>query len=162
MRKWMTLAAISSLCSALILIMVIKVHRLPITPPRLDLDSAFMPGNPVPPHSYCDWRLAVTDTRFCVAPPLAGERISFDVDRYKGTIVRTSLSGRRLTVGELMLAWGQPSGYLKRGISFQVFWQDRSAYLVTSSLSPHSRVLFLSYDLQRGSQFPWRGLINRR
>ena len=92
MRNWLTFTAISTLLCALVVIIVINACHSEIIPLHLDLDSEFMPGNQAPPGSYCDWRLAMTATWYCVAVPKAGEHVSFDVDRYKGTIVRTAVS----------------------------------------------------------------------
>jgi hypothetical protein len=162
MRNWLTFAAGSTILFAVAAFVITKAYRTPI--PLLDVqpDQQYMPGNPVPPGSYRDWQYAISYTQYCVARQIPGENVTFDVSRRKNLITHTSVTSGKLTVGDLMLAWGQPTGYARNGFVFEVYWGTRSAYVVAKALSPYSPVVFVAYDLELQYQLPWQGLINRR
>jgi hypothetical protein len=162
MRNWLTFSSISTVIFAVAVAILIKGYRTELTTRFPDLDPRFSPGHTLPPNSYCDWQFAVADTQYCTAELDTEERISMDVNSKTGLITRTNVSSHGMTVGDLMLIWGEPSGYSRSGIVFQVYWQNRSVYITTSALSPHSPVVFISYDLDRPQQLPWSGLVNTR
>jgi hypothetical protein len=161
MRNWLTFSAVSTLIFALAIMVALKTYRTDLITRFPEPDPQFMPGGAIPSSAYCDWQFALSDSRYCFAES-AGDHISLDVNRSSGIIDRTTVSGHGLTIGDLILTWGEPSGYSKSGIAFLVYWRNQSAYITASSLSPRTPIVFISYDLQTPQQLPWAGLINGR
>ena len=62
------------------------------------------------------------------------------------------------TYGDLILAWGTPSGFAQYGRDIDVYWGTQSAHLTTCSFRPESRVEFIIYaPVQPVSVSPWHG-----
>src|SRR5438045_3374121 len=119
MRNWLVFSVISTAIIALAISTVIKVYRTDPTSHYLDPDPQLMPGHLLPAGSYCDWQFAMGDSQYCTAQSGADEHVALDVDRKTGIITRTTVSNHGLTIGDLMLIWGEPSGYARGGIALQ-------------------------------------------
>lgn len=147
----------------LFLVSVISLSRTALSPRKINIPDAYQPGQPVPGDPPCSARR--TDYRAGLASCTDGLRpgphyfVEYDVQR--NIIVHASLwtAQETMTLGDLILTWGQPSGIDN---SF-LMWGQRGAFASDAeALSPDSKVYFISYDLQPGLQEPWRGFINTR
>lgn len=73
------------------------------------------------------------------------------------TITRTVDASRFFTLGQLVAAWGTPTGVLWQRGTIRVYWPTRSALLVTHSLQTDSRVFLILYEMDQPDTSPWRG-----
>ncbi len=86
--------------------------------------------------------------------------VTFDVrDRL---IARTTLLDPNKKVGELILAWGSPSGHQKLTLGNYVYWQGRYVYVAARDFGPQSNVSFIVFDNRPTNMDPWQGFVNRR
>jgi hypothetical protein len=159
MRKWTAL----SVCVAFFLVMttalVIRASRTAVQPIKVEPASRFMPGQPRPKDSFCDWHHAWGDFQYCNEHPSTDTGLTFAFDRRRKTITYSSTYGFGLSIGELMLGWGQPSGYRSTGWAVQVYWGSRSAYLVSQKFEPQARVIFIAYELEPKESVSWKGFV---
>jgi hypothetical protein len=110
MHIGLALSAISTVILALAVTTFIKVHRAELLSRVPEPDPQFMPGQLMPVGCYCDSQFTVNDTQYCTAQSEGGERLSLNVTRKTGLITRTTTPNFGLSIGELMLLWGEPSG----------------------------------------------------
>jgi hypothetical protein len=85
--------------------------------------------------------------------------VSYDTKDHTITRVSKWISDWDVTIGELILAWGQPIGNDLAVVS----WGNRTAFaLGDNGLSPTDKVYFVSYYLNPTKEAPWTGFINRQ
>ncbi len=72
-------------------------------------------------------------------------------------IIRTIITTYSYEIGELIIAWGFPTGFYQSGTSIIVSWGKRSAFLETASFNPKSRIQSIVYDLDAIQRPRWRG-----
>src|SRR5690349_16644902 len=110
------------------------------TPPQMVL-----PGNPLP-------RFAGEDACDKFAPinmicgELEGRKFYWYYELATRRIVRTGVSASEYVIGDLVLAWGTPSGFDQFGTTIIVSWETCSALLTGRLLHPDSRIRFIEYD----------------
>jgi hypothetical protein len=121
------------------------------TPPQ-----AYLPGNPLPEFAGKDACDKFVPTNM-ICGELEGRKLYWYYELATRRIVRTGISASEYTVGDLILAWGTPSGFDQFGTSIYVSWGTRSALLVTRSLQPNSQIQFIEYDLDPPKRSVWRG-----
>jgi hypothetical protein len=128
------------------------------TPPQ-----AYLPGNPLPGFLGDEgcW-LGLSYNSSCLIH-LQNHDIYWVYEAGTHRILRTTITAEENTIGDLILAWGTPTGFDQDGIWIVMSWDTRSAQLVTTSFNPYSRVRFISYDTELLRLSPWRGfvIINR-
>jgi hypothetical protein len=126
------------------------------TPPE-----SLMPGQPLPAGVMCAW------------PPLNEKmvhcHIFLDHDIYivydssRGVIISTSVSlDDQASVGELIVAWGTPTGQRRYSWSTQVQWGSRYVYVSSRPFSPSNMPYFIHYTLEPDSVRAWNGFANRK
>ena len=121
------------------------------TPPQMVL-----PGNPLPRFAgedACDKFAPVN----MICGEIDGRKIYWSYESETQKIVRTIILAAEYTIGELILAWGIPTGFDRYGTSIFVSWEARSAHLMTDFFHPYSRVRFIQYDLEPPQRSVWRG-----
>ena len=73
------------------------------------------------------------------------------------TRVSKWVSDSDITIGDLILAWGQPLATDYSVLS----WGNRTAFaLGGAGLTPFDKVYFVSYTLTPSGDEPWRGFVN--
>ncbi len=159
MRNWTVLLVAVTLFLVMTTTLVIKGSRAELKPVNVEPASRFMPGHPRPRDSFCDWHLAWGDFQYCNDHPKSDTGLSFAFDRKRKTITYTSTYGYGLNIGDLVLVWGQPSGYRSTGWAVQVYWGTRSAYLVSQKFQPQARVIFIAHELETKDSVDWKGFI---
>jgi hypothetical protein len=127
------------------------IHAEIYTPPEMVL-----PGHPLPRFAgkdACDKFAPVN----MICGELDGRKIYWSYELATRRIVRTGISANEYVIGDLILAWGTPSGFDQFGSSIYVSWGTRSALLTGRLLYPDSRIRFIEYDLDPPKRSPWRG-----
>ena len=115
-----------------------------------------LPGHPLPRFAggkSCDKFAPVN----MICGEVEGRKIYWYYELATRRIVRTGISANEYVIGDLILAWGTPSGFDQFGSSIYVSWGTRSALITGRLLYPDSRIRFIEYDLDPPKRSPWRG-----
>lgn len=127
-----------------------------ILPPELE------PGQPFTGQLAvnCDWY------RYAQQPDVLDcqwQDYSFSFNPKTRIIQRTLLwmQQSRLTIGRLILAWGKPTGFQRRGLLVRVYWPKRYVYVIGQVFRPASRVNLIVWSADEAPQ-PWRGFTQRQ
>src|SRR5688572_19542877 len=95
------------------------------------IEEYLQPGNPLPQINSCNWDNIASgnedDTISCHTSQSTGQAVWFSYNVRSQRIVHASIAAKNITVGELMLAWGEPSGQLRQGNGQYIYWPDRYA-----------------------------------
>ncbi|HVO42815.1 MAG TPA: hypothetical protein VMT34_09335 [Aggregatilineales bacterium] len=89
--------------------------------------------------------------------------VYFTYDQRIQGIRSTLLDTDSVTIGDLILAWGNPKGYWHDYGTIQIDWGQKTA-LLSDSLTPTSPVRSILYhldtsDLPQESLLAWRGFV---
>jgi hypothetical protein len=125
-----------------------------------DLPQRFLPGNPLPGEAVC---MTLSDEVIgrCVVH-LVDYDVYFGFDAEMRTIRSSLIPAQKYTAGDLVAAWGAPTGITWNETNIYLYWGTRSALLYTGLLQPDSRVDFILYDQQQKTASPWRGFTTGR
>jgi hypothetical protein len=152
-------ATLLMLCLTMLILAVVMVGRTSAIPPVLDLPQPYLPGNPLPRNVSC--RVPGGEHIECFAE-LSVHVIYFTFDEETRMIKRTVVPAWEYTLGQLIAAWGTPTGINRGDYTTYVVWNTRSALLYRSSIQPENRVNFIWYDLEPAQAAPWRGFTTIR
>jgi hypothetical protein len=125
------------------------VSQVPNPPPQ------YLPGSILPSDASCFLHSGEFVPRCSVRFLNDDIYFSFDTDTH--VIVKAAIPAQAYTVGQLILAWGRPSGSMGSKYIISVNWGTRSAILYTSSLRPDSQLEFIVYDAKPQPSRPWHG-----
>jgi hypothetical protein len=156
------LAVVTSLTVVLglVLFMVVRANRTAVHPIALDLPVRVLPGSLIPRDANCDWSM-VTEYRLFCHVNNDGVPIHFNYDMRRGVVISVSVETGEITVGELILAWGEPTGYTKSGTAVQLYWGVRSVYLMSRVFTPSARAGYVFYTREPNRSQPWRGFVTQ-
>jgi hypothetical protein len=124
----------------------------------IDLPHHLLPGNPRAANATCT---ALHDGSFRCLVIHDDKELHLVYDAVSRMITGTTMSADEETIGDVLLAWGTPTGYTQKGPFIEVNWGTRSAYLFTCSFQPSSRLSTIAYELEARQVSPWRGFTNR-
>lgn len=108
----------------------------------------------------------------CAGTPYAGDRMSCRVltDQYDlifvtfdskhRVIKRASMMIDRQTIGDLIRAWGPPTGIKKMRWAMEVQWGTRYVYVSSQPFTPENTVGFISYALDQDEAQSWKGFTD--
>lgn len=153
--KLVSVAALMCFCLTMLVLGVMTAARTGTIPTLLDPPPRYLPGNPLPGDVSC-YTPGDEHMPRCFVQHL-GDEVYFNFDGNTRTILRTVIPAREYTIGQLILAWGTPTGITQTHYTIYVYWRTRSALLYTSSFQPDSRVEFILYGLEQQPTAPWRG-----
>jgi hypothetical protein len=138
----------------------VTMRRTDAHPLEIGIPDRLLPGNPLPSSARCDWYTVNEHMLYCtVTENGLSAYLSFDIDHQM--IRSATLAVQDKVVGDLILAWGEPTGFAKSGLSNQVYWGNRSVYLLSTPFRPDTRVGYVFYSLSPYTAGPWRGFVNR-
>src|SRR5438045_3048786 len=86
---------------------VLSMHRPALQQINLDLPTRVLPGSPLPEDAHCDWYMMTEQRMYCNITD-DGALIHFSFDMRHNMIASVTLEAREITVGDLMLDWGEP------------------------------------------------------
>jgi hypothetical protein len=144
----------------LIIFGVLSVARTGTISKILGPPRPYLPGNSLPmlpKDSECNH--IEDDIISCIVHEL-GQDVYLTYGASSRMIVHTGLKTNESKIGELIIAWGIPSGFNQYDTSIFVYWGKCSAVLYTDSFRPESPVKFIQYDLEEQQASAWRGFIN--
>lgn len=113
---------------------------------------------PVDAHCYqsgdADWSCLTS-----AAIQYHDKQIALMIDVASRTIALTSISAPGYTMGDLMLAWGTPTGFNQSDRAIDVYWGARSTSLTTCSFRPESKVDVITFYRSPAFAAPWHGFV---
>ena len=149
-------------CLILLTLGSLMVSRAGAIPQIPDPPELYIPGRAVP---------QLPEDAVCREPQfyfhtcvfnLLGQRTYLTFDPKTKMIVQIAIQVREYKIGNLITAWGNPTGIKRYFNRVQVSWGRRSAVLYTYSFRPESLIEFIQYDLEEHQAPPWQGFVNRR
>jgi hypothetical protein len=141
----------------LIIFSVLNVARTGTISKILGPPRPYLPGNSLPLlPKVAECNHFEDDIISCIVHEL-GQDVYVSYEKNTRMIVHTGLKTNESKIGELIVAWGLPSGFNQYDDSIFVYWGTRSAVLYTTSFRPESRVEFIQYDLDEQPASAWRG-----
>lgn len=141
---------------------VLMVARLGTIPELLDPPQAYLPGSTLPQ------RVKGTD---CFQPEyryvscrteISGRNAYVLYDPSTRMIIHTAIEGGEHKIGDLVAAWGFPTGFDQQGGSIFIYWGTRTAILYTTSFKPDTRLTFIEYDFEQQHASPWHGFVSSK
>ncbi len=144
------------LSQALLVLMVLALARRQPLAPVVEPPPSYLPGGLLPEATSCDF--SNHKLRLCSAE-VSHQVLYFLIDTDTRLIRRTVLRTGAYTLGQLIAAWGTPTGMTQRAGTTLVHWRTRSLVLYTTSLRPNRQSEFIVFDLEPPKGSPWRGFI---
>lgn len=131
----------------------IALVRTDTIPQLVDLPPLYRPGRPLPQDVAC-----TTDDEptFC-AITYQGHSVSLDYDPSTQMIIHSSLPIPGYTLGQLMLAWGTPTGMRWLNHTIYIYWGSKVAVLDGPSFQPHTTVQAIVYVWYGYNEARWPG-----
>ena len=148
-----------SLILAIVILGVMAVARMGALPQILDPPQAYLPGNPSPRELLC--HEISYGYPLCSVDHL-GQNIYVNYDTDTELITRTIIMAQTYSIGQLVVAWGTPTGMVWKYDRVRVYWGIRSALVPSRSFKPESPVEYILYDLSEPEIASWRGFERRR
>lgn len=137
------------------LLSVVTLARREMSPQVPNPPPQYLPGSILPSDASCFLHTSEYVPRCSVRFLDDDIYFSFDTDTH--VIVKAAIPAHAYTVGQLILAWGRPSGSMGSKYIISVNWGTRSAILYTNSLRPDSQLEFIVYDAKPQPVGSWRG-----
>jgi hypothetical protein len=159
MRSVTILSVLSSIILAAVAGCIITFTRGEPAAAFEPVNPRFLPGNPLPRSSWCERHYGdPTETTLpCHARQPTGRVVYLTYDTREQQITRTFINTPGKTVGELVLAWGIPTGYRNDSFGVYVYWQGRFVYSSDRAFKPESRAVFVAYSGKATKYAPWYG-----
>ncbi len=150
------LTKIVAACMTAGVVGVIAAARTELAAPVTEPPQRLLPGSPMVPEAVCD---ASRDGEYRCFVRHGDQVIWLAYDGAAQAITSTAFSVREETVGELLIAWGTPTGVAEQGGWITVYWGTRSAHLPECRVQPGSPVGYLAYGPmpKLGKLSAWRG-----
>lgn len=152
---------------------VVVVARTGITPTISEPPQHLLPGNVQPKDIHCgasadetcyppiDAHCYVSADANCFTSASIqqnGKVVYLTIDIASRMIAFTSIPNQGDMIGDLILAWGTPSGFTQYKQYIDVYWGTRNAHLTTCSFRPESYVDHIIYSRTNPiPASPWRG-----
>ena len=147
----------------LIVFLVVIASRIGTPIPKIKIDEQLLPGHSLPKAASCD----TGDPEFhylsyCEIVEPEDHLILLTFDWRTQVIRNTVKAADRGTLGDLVVAWGNPNGYRLNYQNVQIFWGEKSAF-VSVPLTPSSQAKLLVYYLDATDmpqdRLAWRGFV---
>ncbi len=152
-------AATTAILAVVICGLTLTARAYPVDP--VELPQHLLPGNPLPEDADCEpGSYYVGEWRHCRV--LAnGIEVELTYDARLRQIVRTDSQFSEQTLGQLILAWGPPTGISRRyRWPIRIQWGSRYVYVYTDQFGPRNSAYAVHYTMEPRAAFPWTGFIN--
>lgn len=90
--------------------------------------------------------------------------VYYTFDENEGAVVvATYMILGRFNAGQLIQAWGTPTGFNRDGVAVTIYWPEgRYAYFADAEITPFSPVGFVSFSKRHLDYKPWHGFNNNQ
>jgi hypothetical protein len=129
-------------------------------PAITQLPANILPGNPLPREAKCNWPPNRSAGVMYCHVSLGQNRVYITYDPMREMIIRSSVEIDRETIGDLLAAWGTPTGLKRSRWSVQVQWGSRYVYAYGRPFVPENPIFFVFYGLEQDVNAPWTGFAN--
>lgn len=139
---------------------VVVIARLEPIMLALDLPPEYLPGNPMPvlpEDTYCS--PSVYDVPVPCNFQLSGTQVDLSYWMDTRVIVYSAIAIHNYRIGDLIAAWGSPTGIIQRGRSTYLYWGTREALIYTDFLRPDSPVDTIGAYLDPPKVPAWKGFV---
>jgi hypothetical protein len=162
-------AVLTNTALTIAVVSILAVARLPVLRGIIEPPQGLLPGSSFPEAVSCPHRRCCTATplttwtrRFVCPIDHDGTRFDVTYDDISQKIVQTAISGQDYTLGDLISAWGTPTGIAQYGWAIDAHWETQYASLITCSIQPDSAVKLIAYSRERHWATTWRGFTNHQ
>jgi hypothetical protein len=138
---------------------VVTGTRVETVAPIPDLPQRYLPGKSLPGDAACPKARIEVWYVNCEASHL-GYKVEFIIQGSTMSIISSSIWTPNYTIGDLILAWGIPTGMDQDRHYINVFWGTRYALLLTRSFRPDSHVKMIVYTQKALRSSPWHGFAS--
>lgn len=125
-----------------------------------EVPEYLLPGQPVPAQCDYTWRAYYPSNTFYCRNVVDGTFMYAEYSQSRKIITRVSYSVDGETVGDLILAWGIPTGMQRYNWGVEIYWGKRSVWASTEPFTPMSRIFLVAYTLRTPDASAWHGFIN--
>ena len=155
-------AAVAFVSLSILILGMVMVARIGKVPPIADLPQDYLPGRALPKDAVC--RDSGDSLGYACDIDYFGKKTYFTTKTNTAMIISTTVGAREHTVGELIAAWGIPTGIIQNSHYTSVYWgtwRTRSAFLTMNRpFQPGSQVESIIYTLEPPQSSPWRGFMS--
>ncbi len=151
-------------CSTLLVVGASSMAQTGAIRPIIEPPQEYLPGSPFPgsPENIaCDNYPTNQLTGMSCLVHISDFDVYFYYGQDSNSIFRTIIPAKEYAIGELILAWGTPTGFDRYGDGIVVSWGTRSANFNAQSFQPTNQIGFITYDLTPFKRSPWRGFGRR-
>jgi len=148
-------------CLTLTMFGVLHFAQLGTQSKIYELPQAYLPGNPLPATVAVADCSDTANKKFSTLAEVDGRSVYLTYVFEERKIIRASVRAEDYNIGELITAWGRPTGIEKHGTTVLVSWGLRSVTLYTSFFNPSHPVAFIAYDNNMLNGAAWRGFMNK-
>jgi len=147
---------IAPICLVVGMMGVLAAARSTSAPVIRALPNYLLPGSPAPADVTC-YPMHYGQCQYSV---LYGDDLVYlAFNGFRTKIVSAVIPAHGQTIGDMILAWGMPTGFSQNGFNVEVSWGSRTAVLITCSFQPTSLVGYFRYDMEPVQVPPWRGFV---
>jgi hypothetical protein len=159
-RSVLNITAVTTITLAAFITSIMLSTRRAL-PAVAELPSQYMPGSALPLTARCRWNGYGQGDIVPCQDRLSRSTVYIAYDVERKIIIRALVSASGQSVGEMILAWGRPTGIRRYSRSAEVQWGIRSIFVSTYPFEPNNRSSFIFYDLQPDSATTWTGFASK-
>jgi hypothetical protein len=149
-------------CLTALITSIITATSIGAVPLHIDLPQDYLPGSPLPLLPRDAECSQISSFYVSCHVQLIGEEVYLTYELGTKMVVHTAIRVREYAAGDLIVAWGIPTGISQSGSLTYLNWGNRSISVYTSSFYPGSRVKFIIYSFAQQQALPWRGFTSIR
>jgi hypothetical protein len=140
---------------------ILRLAQTAPLPTVYELPQAYLPGNPLPATVKVADCANFAHQKFSTPAEVDGRTVYLTYIFEDRKIIRASVRSEDYNIGELVTAWGRPTGITRHGATILVSWGRRSVTLYTSFFKPDRPISFIAYDNDQPTSAAWRGFMNK-
>jgi hypothetical protein len=127
----------------------------------IELPPQYLPGNP-PPNVSQDLSCSKTgyDIQSLCSLKHTNKPIILKFHTDNRQIIQTTLWNYEYRVGDMIAAWGTPTGIARYGKLTYLYWRTRAVFVHGKTLRPTSFVESIEYFMEQQQGKRWRGFTN--
>ena len=148
------------ICITISISAALVVARMQPAPRIIEQPQDLLPGHLLPSRIQC----VTPPNSSCYLASYSintnGKAVHFIPDPEFRTIAYVLVEANEYTMGDLLAAWGTPTGFTQCVGEVTVFWGTHKAFFFTQSFQPDSHVELIVYALEPYQAPRWHGFIS--
>ncbi len=160
MFRWLAMSILAALVAVVSLSIILAGRLHPVQ--SLGLKTVILPGDNMPPGAQCHTYSYYSYEIYCHLASDGGD-IYFYPDKKSNKVAGASyLISGHINVGQLLNAWGEPSGERRSEYASEISWPGKYAYVIDRFISPNSPVGYIFFGDSQAEDHKWTGFHNKR